>query len=305
MDLSVAAIMLVVLSPLLLLVAVLVKLTSRGPVFFSQERVGMNKRRFKMYKFRSMVMDAEARKEELAHLNEMGVSPEYDPYKYNSFTVNAGNLACELTGVNREKIARLSAANSLGDFPRVLAFQSAVDATVSAPALVDHLFAQLPERDHELVVFDLNRLAEIESLLKNDPKDSLPAILENPDRKFTFSVLTNEGATEESVAVRSWAPGQSSQWTESETGLKWPNDIYSLSHVALPFSGKDPLNGGDQPGPSPGVYLGNLALHGEKATLRIRATDLLRLRWNPFYPYLEQRIVEHLNLDATRSPTEP
>jgi exopolysaccharide biosynthesis polyprenyl glycosylphosphotransferase len=60
---------LMALSPLLLALALLVKLTSRGPVFFSQERCGLSGRRFTVHKFRSMVADAEERKAELAHLN--------------------------------------------------------------------------------------------------------------------------------------------------------------------------------------------------------------------------------------------
>lgn len=52
------------------LVAVLIKLDSRGPVFFKQERVGQNGRRFHIYKFRSMVVDAEERKKELEAFNE-------------------------------------------------------------------------------------------------------------------------------------------------------------------------------------------------------------------------------------------
>ena len=71
LDVLASFILIVLLSPLLLVVALLVKFTSPGPVFFIQERVGMNKRRFRLYKFRSMVVDAEARKRELAHLNEM------------------------------------------------------------------------------------------------------------------------------------------------------------------------------------------------------------------------------------------
>lgn len=62
---------LVALLPLLALVAVLIKLTSPGPVLFAQQRVGMHQRRFKLYKFRSMVADAEARRPQLAHLNEV------------------------------------------------------------------------------------------------------------------------------------------------------------------------------------------------------------------------------------------
>jgi exopolysaccharide biosynthesis polyprenyl glycosylphosphotransferase len=56
---------------LFILIAVLIKLTSRGPVLFRQQRAGLNGRPFTMYKFRTMVVDAEQRKHELAALNEM------------------------------------------------------------------------------------------------------------------------------------------------------------------------------------------------------------------------------------------
>lgn len=70
MDFVVSLVMLIVLSPLLLVIALLIKFTSPGPVFFKQERMGMNKRKFKLIKFRSMVVDAEQRKKDLAALNE-------------------------------------------------------------------------------------------------------------------------------------------------------------------------------------------------------------------------------------------
>lgn len=70
-DFSASLVGLVVLSPLFLVVSIVIKMTSPGPVFFSQDRVGMNQRRFQLYKFRSMVKDADARKSELQHLNEV------------------------------------------------------------------------------------------------------------------------------------------------------------------------------------------------------------------------------------------
>lgn len=57
-------------SPLLLLVALLIKLDSPGPVLFSQERVGLNKRRFKLLKFRTMVSGADRQQQQLESLNE-------------------------------------------------------------------------------------------------------------------------------------------------------------------------------------------------------------------------------------------
>lgn len=65
---SVAAI--VALAPLFIVLAIAVKVTSRGPVFFAQERFGLNKRRFRLYKFRTMVADAEALQAKLEEQNE-------------------------------------------------------------------------------------------------------------------------------------------------------------------------------------------------------------------------------------------
>lgn len=71
-DVVGSLVLLMILSPLLLIVAILIKATSRAPVFFKQRRVGLNKRQFTMYKFRTMVPAAEKIQEKLEHLNEMG-----------------------------------------------------------------------------------------------------------------------------------------------------------------------------------------------------------------------------------------
>ncbi len=69
-DLIAAVALLIILAPVFAVISVLIKFDSPGSVFFTQERLGYNKRRFRMIKFRTMMMDAEARMEEIEHLNE-------------------------------------------------------------------------------------------------------------------------------------------------------------------------------------------------------------------------------------------
>ena len=70
-DLLIAWPALILGIPIWLFIAVLIRVDSKGPVFFRQERCGVNGRRFTMYKFRSMVADAEQRQYELASYNEL------------------------------------------------------------------------------------------------------------------------------------------------------------------------------------------------------------------------------------------
>lgn len=71
-DIVFSLLALIILSPVFLIVGLIIKLDGpKGEVFFHQERVGVNGKLFKMYKFRSMYPDAEKRLEEIKHLNEV------------------------------------------------------------------------------------------------------------------------------------------------------------------------------------------------------------------------------------------
>lgn len=70
LDFLVAAVVLLMLLPLYVIIALAVKLSSQGPVVFKQIRIGKRGHPFMFYKFRSMYVDAEARREALMHLNE-------------------------------------------------------------------------------------------------------------------------------------------------------------------------------------------------------------------------------------------
>ena len=71
LDIVMSFALLILLSPVFIVAALLVKLSSAGPVFFSQERIGLNKRRFLTYKFRTMIPNAEQMISQLEHLNEV------------------------------------------------------------------------------------------------------------------------------------------------------------------------------------------------------------------------------------------
>ncbi len=224
------------------------------------------------------------------------ILPEYDPFKYGSFAVNAGDLVYRLTREIQDRVRTLDAAGGLHRFPPLLAFSSAVDATVSTPALVHGLFERLPKGGHELVLFDVNRMAEMLPIFRDNPTAALLSLRDDADRAFTLSLVTNETAKSARVVVRIRGPGNEST-TEHRLGLAWRTDIYSLSHVALPFSPGDPLYGGEPREKSPGIRIGDMALRGERGVLWISASEMLRLRWNPFYPYLEGRVLRFIRGD--------
>ena len=138
----------------------------------------------------------------LDKLSWNSINPEYDPFQYRSFPLNAANQAYQLTGVIQKRITKLTAAGDMTRFPDVLAFQSVVDATVSAPALLYGLFDRLPAGNHEAVLFDINRVTQIEELLTHDPWDELERVFTRPDLSFTISLVTNENAASEQVVER-------------------------------------------------------------------------------------------------------
>jgi len=76
LDFVISTILLVVLSPLFLCIAIQIKFSSKGPIFFTQKRVGLNGRIFTMYKFRSMLQGSERLQEKMGRKNEM-VGPAF------------------------------------------------------------------------------------------------------------------------------------------------------------------------------------------------------------------------------------
>lgn len=232
--------------------------------------------------------------EDLAYV---AVMSEFDPFKYNSFATNA---AAQVHAITRDVdrririLARDPAAASR--FPPVLALKSAVDATVTTEAIVDNLLKRLPGHRNELVLFDINRHAAIaSSLLVGDPAPLTDRLMAETSLPFAVTFVTNESPRSAQVVARYKAPFSLEASSARPLGLAWPSGLVSLSHVALTFPPDDPLYGR---GPADGedrIFLGDMALRGERGLVRIPADWLLRQRYNPFYPYLETRVLQWLN----------
>ena len=225
------------------------------------------------------------------------ILPEYDPFKYNSFAVNAGDVVYQLTEQIKQRIIELDNKGKLADFPSTLAFSSVVDATVSAPELIKGFFSYLQPNNHELVLFDVNRYARIEPIMSWDPSPFVQAFHRDPERGYTLSVLTNQNARSNNVILKSTPSGKTDS-IEIPLNYAWPEQVYSLSHVALPFSAADPLYGKQTPANEVSIPLGNLALRGERNVLEISPSELLRLRWNPFYEFMKKRIFNFVGIQS-------
>jgi alpha-beta hydrolase superfamily lysophospholipase len=221
------------------------------------------------------------------------VEPEFDPYKYNSFATNAADVVHRLTrSVTRRVDAR---AKKYPDevLPPILAFKSTVDVTVSTNAIVDNLLAKLAPDRHELVLFDINRFAAVRSrLLIDDPAPLTDRLVNSDDLPFTFTLITNENKESAQVVSRSKPPFTAELGQPLALNMAWPAGIISLSHVALPASPYDPLYGQRPPDNDDFLFLGQMALQGERGLLRISPDWMFRLRYNPFYDYLEQRALD-------------
>jgi hypothetical protein len=218
---------------------------------------------------------------------------EFDPFKYNSFATNAGAQVHAATRHVVQRIRALATQRSDGPaLPPTLVFKSAVDATVTTEAVVDNLLQILPSDDNELVLFDINRHSAVTStVLINDPGPFTQRLLNEETLPFGLTLIANESTESIDVVTRYKAPGSTRIGPARLLGQTWPPGVVSLSHVALPFPPDDPLYGSVRPEDDSVIYLGNLSIRGERGLLRVPEDWLLRLRFNPFYDYLEQRVL--------------
>jgi alpha-beta hydrolase superfamily lysophospholipase len=228
----------------------------------------------------------------LGGLAWLQILPEFDPYKYNSFATNAGAVVHRLTRSVSRRVAALAGTDAAADLPPILVFKSTVDATVTTSAVVERLLKRLPPHRNELVLFDINRSAARSTFLINDPAPLTNRLLADDALPFTVSLVTNESDESTRVVVRRKEPFTAGAAHSEHLGLGWPTGVMSLSHVALPIPADDPLYGRIPPDDDDALFLGDMALRGERGLLQLPGEWLLRMRYNPFYGLLERRVLD-------------
>ncbi|HUL82372.1 MAG TPA: alpha/beta fold hydrolase [Gammaproteobacteria bacterium] len=235
----------------------------------------------------------------------LDVLPEYDPYKYNSFPVNAANQIYTVTRTLRSELDEARARKRLDAMPRVVLFQSVVDSTVTAGEVVRGLLSYLPPRGHELVVFDVNRYEQLEALIAPGPLVALERLRAAPDLAFKITVIRNRDSSTRAVGAFVREAGQN-EVTERDLPYEWPRGILSVGHVALPFPVDDPVYGLE--GPSEGAAakfnLGTFPARGENGALVVPLAQFARVRSNPFFAVIRAKVRETLP-DGAESAAAP
>jgi alpha-beta hydrolase superfamily lysophospholipase len=231
------------------------------------------------------------------------ILPEYDPYKFNSFPVNASRQVNRATRTLHESLLRAHESGHLGQMPPVVTWQSAVDATVGATGVADRLYAQLNGAGHRLVLFDVNREKELASL-QRPQAGALIGRLATAHRTYTLDVVSDAGADNAAVTVRRIAPDGSE--SVRDTGLTWPLGLVSLGHVAMPFPPDDPVYGFIRGSGRDGIpSIGSWLLRGESGAVTISLGALTRLRSNPFWSLIDADVGSLVAADLAVAGREP
>ncbi len=167
-----------------------------------------------------------------ARAARLNVAPEFNPFKYNSFPVKAARQSWLLRAL-QQQIIRAARQGELKALPPILTFQSVMDSTVSTRAVVESLYRYLPDNGSELVVFDINRAADLRVLFRPALYAAVNTLLPRRRGLYHHGGDQRDGAHAADRRPDHAGPGNGKSIVILYTAR--PADIYSLSHVAVPF----------------------------------------------------------------------
>lgn len=204
------------------------------------------------------------------------IYPEVDSFKFTSFPKSAGFETASLAADIQKALEKHDL-----NLPPILAFQSAVDATVSTKAVLE-FFKQVGGTDHELVFYDMNRFQYFSEWIKAELEDLNTFQLSAP-MPMTVTILSNQSASDRSI-VEYKLKGGELKYESAPTNLAWPTAVYSLAHIAIPFSPDDEQYG------ETGRAIGTYSPRGERDVISLGPGYFQRMRYNPFFEYQKKRI---------------
>lgn len=218
----------------------------------------------------------------------LDILPEYNPFKYNSFPVRAARKSYLVSEALQQQVVRLARKGQLEAMPPVLTFQSVLDATTSAPAVVNAFYSHLPDNDSELVLYDVNRATKFGLLMRTSADKAIARQLPEGPQRYRIHVV--ESTPDGGAVISTREPGQSIAQVQTLDN-RWPAEVFSLSHVALPFPVSDSLYG-MQPDEDEffGIHLGEITPYGERGSLIVGMETLQRISSNPFFNDMLEKI---------------
>ena len=221
------------------------------------------------------------------------ILPEVDPFKFTSFPNQA---AWEIYRILRRTHKELAEPEKIAKLPPILTFQSAVDNTVSARAIVTLLYDRLPDNGSDLVVYDINSDNTLLQLMKGEPVN--PAAYFRSMAPFEFGVTILQNRDKDSLAVDTLTlPSGATDAVIAPTEYEWPRGVFSLSHIALPFPAEDLVygNGSGNIDNEDRIAFGALAPRGERGVMRLNSAYFLRMRYNPFFDFQQRFMIDWLD----------
>lgn len=220
----------------------------------------------------------------------LSIVPEFNPFKYNSFPVKAARQSWLLTQALQQQIVQDARSRVLRQLPPVLTFQSIMDSTVSTRAIVDALYRHLPDNGSELVIFDINQAASFRPLFVPTAYSAVATLLSPAPRRYRTTVITNATTSTYETVARTLPAGQAEEIVHP-LHITYPPEMYSLSHVAVPFPITDSLYGlKPEEKNRYGISIGTISLRGDTSMLIVGLDSLMRVTSNPFFPYMMERI---------------
>jgi len=223
----------------------------------------------------------------------LAVLPEINPFKFTSFPKHAAWEAYKLSKRTHKQLADPAGAAKM---PPVLTFQSVVDNTINARAIVTSLFEKLPANGSELVVYDINRSSTLLHLMKERPEHPTNYFQSRSPLSYGVTIIGNRSESGTRIDAFTLPAGQT-EFATGPTSFSWPDNFYSLSHIAIPFRVDDMVYGdGTTPNPNnPGIVIGALAPLGEKGVLLLTSDYFLRTKYNPFYGLQASKLTQWLD----------